>query len=87
MCRSGAAKDLLSLYNADISTASAVARLEWMYAMFDGLIGERNRLTGELGWRTGPTLPASLSEVAGPTAESDGERSAIHVAKDGASRR
>jgi hypothetical protein len=55
--------------------------------MFDGLIGERNRLTGELGWRTGPTLPASLSEVAGPTAESDGERSAIHVAKDGASRR
>jgi hypothetical protein len=40
-------KDILSLQKAGISTASAVALLERMYAKVDGLIGERNRLNGE----------------------------------------
>jgi hypothetical protein len=40
-------KDILSLQRAGISTASAIALLERMYAKVDGLIGERNRLVGE----------------------------------------
>lgn len=40
-------RDILDLQKAGISTVSAMALLERMYAKVDELIGERNRLNGE----------------------------------------
>ncbi len=40
-------RDILDLQKAGISTASAIALLERMYANVDELVGERNRLNGE----------------------------------------
>ncbi len=40
-------RDILDLQRAGIGTTSAIALLERMQDKVDGLIGERNRLTGE----------------------------------------
>jgi hypothetical protein len=72
-------KDILSLQPAGISTASAVALLERMYAKVDGLIGERSRLVGEARLDKQPMPAAKPSGVSLTIAGRDVRASPVYA--------